>query len=534
MNSFQRKLTYSSLALLGGAAAASAAPQTVINPKAKRGIASVWPAGLSETTRQVGPSGVEDPVLMKLPGDQGNPPTEWARIVPGSPDYSRDAMFPTSRYKDADENPVEVYKKFADDAFSAGCDLWGHVDDNGVMDITSSQGRWLVCAATIEADAPVNLESYLASVSDPGSEVISYCFAESKNIHQSIPGQTLVEQRSGDLGYSSGGARDVNSLDYAIGSFTVDPGSQRARVLFPNPGQYYFSVTPTFATWFNSTVSPAHFARENGSPVPADPASIYVIGWNSTSGTWTEPTVYVSASDLAFGGTSIADVDAVGVNAGNGVVVFSSALDSTTPVVPQLLVYDPMLATASKVRILKDKVGTNVVRVTDKLSIPRESDIDGVCGYDPEGVVADPFHGIPVTAASEYPPLGYLTQPMGISLSRGVPGLNQQDGLYLHVTGWGDAPEDLYWIDVWVRQSSAPLKPNENPVGPTVSGWTTARQPIPRLPGQDVLDFSVPGFVHDPQNPVIEVFVVLWPLSPPPDADALLPAAASWVTQVHY
>lgn len=501
--------------------------QTQQNPQLRRGIASVWAAGLSVRDRVVGTSGLNDPILHKNPGDQSSAPPEWTRIANSAPDYSMDVMFPTSRYRNLAGEPVAVSERMDWDGMSTGNDLTPPVNAEGVPDVSLVAGNWLTVGVSVIDESPVIQGSYLATVAHTGSEILSYCFEGSQNLPASLPGSSLVEQRRSDFGFPSSDPPDIDAFDYAMGSFTVDPDSPRQRFLFPVKNEIFFSVTREFADWFNSTVHPAEFADLSGTGVPAHAGDIYHMIWLPGvvpgTGNWLPPMVYRSASELQFDDIDIIDVDGLAVNAMNGVIVFSTPIDAAQGMLPQLLVFDP--SQAAGVLELKDDSPTGPVRVVDKLSIPRESDVDGVCGYDPEGHRIDPVVGIPRTSILENNLVSYLTKPMGISLQRARPATGVTDTLHLQVTGWGDATPQFCWFYLYVRTGRSGLLPQEDPL--VFSNWTVSA-PILRMPTEDTFYYPVPGFRPPYNEPVAEVFAVLVDLS------GTSVIAGSWATQIEY
>lgn len=356
----------------------------------KQGPSSSLAFGLS--LRAPGP----ETTLVKAPLRQSVPPAVWISTnFPTSPDYSTAAQFGSTI-----ANLVWI------DAHSTGNDVIPSLDPISGIPILTTNANWLGVVVSIR-DGEVGQQGSLYNrASGPnrhsGADLFSYFFTESTGIAPSLPGSTLVSQTREMMGFDTATDEDIDALDFAIGvrGFSqVTPPT----ILFANPDEYYFSLTPLSASAINGVGGPAFATGAGGVPAPAHPAAIYKITW--ANGQWSAPVVYRSEVELNLTDNDD-DIDGLAVDPASGVVAFSTQLVTGRS---QLMVYHPLVGRFD----LREGDGT--LATVHLGGIDDATDIDSICILDPTEYEDDPSHfGVPV--ADNPIPVG--GSAMGLSVTR--------------------------------------------------------------------------------------------------------------------
>lgn len=384
------------------------------------GMASSFASGLSLDAVGRGDS---ESTRVKSPGMQTTAPPAWSSAsFPNDPNYSLSAVF------GALDALVEVT------GHSTGNDLIAGVSSTGVPVLNFS---WLSINVSVSNSAiglPGSLVRARRTSSDPrqtpGSDILSYYVQSSQGIAGTLAGSTLMEQPAEAISYA--GNEDVDALDFAMGVLAHSQPSGGAP-LFPYVGSFYFSLAPSCVAAVN-TACGGNFALDGLVHVPADAATIYRSEWDPGLLAWHSPAVYRSAAELGLV-VGIDEVDAVAVNEGTGLVVFSTQLVRGRS---QLLAK----AVGQGVVALTEQDGT---RVTTKIGIIDDrDDIDAVCIIDPE-------IGLLTTHAANPIADGVANKQIGVGLS--VTRAGKLDRWTAQVTGWGEATPQACIVSLLVSDN---------------------------------------------------------------------------------
>lgn len=473
MNEFPRLLTTPSAATLAlGTLALGTltSPLLATSQDPNRGMASAWPAAILN----VNGMGEQSPVLLKVPGDQSaqNPAqTTTASIEPSmSPAGSLDVPFYQLNVPGSPLAGIEF------DAISSGNAIIAN-PVNGQPQLNQS---WLNLTVSIvdETDAGLLSGPFRAAHDanrSTGSDLVSYGFRDSVGPNSSIVGKPILEATRMDLGFPTGSSGNLNGLDYGIGirAFNEAPESSQ---FFPRTKVFFFSVTPSFASGYTGpgfNPHPSQLGTEGPNSYAPNPTDIYRSKFEN--GSWGEPELFIPGEHLGFeydeGEDSLANLDAFDLDVGGFddsgnpaiIVIYSGAKDGgyegliqenwsqlmivsvpadplgdgnstlTPPSVPGLPLMDET-SSGEPTRVTTG-VGTGVG------DFPNESEIDGLCGFDPETGIVDTMVGFPVHNSLT------LGGSMGISIVNSL-GLDPNDPGARHIiqaTGWGDStPVDCF------------------------------------------------------------------------------------------
>ena len=419
--------------------------------EATRGLASSFPIGVIVG----GEAALTGGVRVKPVGDRGGLPPLFDPtrhpVGTSQPDFSA-----------VREHPHQLTVPMDIDAHSTGnarMPRFGGVSqidtsvtlDPGVPNLGLNQ--WYSIAIGLDGTAANSAGT--SFFNNPLNEVVSYYFRDNNGVDPIYADGSLVDLKRANLGFNGHPDRYLKAMDYGIGFITFDTQTM-SNGFFDYRDRYYFSVTPTYASNFN-TASVGYFAatKDNfGIPEhPAHPGDVYRRVWDGT--TWGFPEIFFSADELGMAING--DIDAIDLNPDNEVIVFSvsSAADfvsslTTVGEQSQIMVFqreqlshpDAPFAVASTAVRDRTSSGTDSAKVTERVGIRDIGDgdpdnIELVCQIDPEPTVAVYQFGTPLTA----PDLEIAVERMGMSISHckteipaGMPG---PPGVHVQLTGWG-------------------------------------------------------------------------------------------------
>lgn len=177
-------------------------------------------------------------------------------------------------------------------------------------------------------------------------------------------------------------------------------------------------------------------------------------------------------------------------------------------------------------------------RVLEKVGLERTSgDVDGFCGWDPEGPAVDGRVGFPVTSATKATGFMHLSKPMGFSMHRGLVGPFNTDALTFQMSGWGDAVDNRQFCALYImlRRFQPTTIPDNSNIAVTTSAieWELIG-PIWRLPDEDKFEYSLPLWQYGPGDKV-QAFGYLYGQFQTPDGEVPIEPgviAASLVSQI--
>lgn len=421
-----------------------------VNPGQGSGMVSSLASGISLSPEA---RATTEKTLVKAPLNQTAPPPEFSTVqYLNVPDFSISALFGAHSVGGDLSLLIEV------DAHSTGNDLMPRflVTSTGNGCYPDITGRWMVINASV-ANSAVGLPGgfveqrrlgALGNRLTPGSDISSYYFAGSTGITGSLVNRNFLEQPAESIAFPGSSSADIDALDWGLG-VTAHAQVANPLIFFPNENEFYFSIADECALVLNAQCSSQFaFDQATGVMVAADAAAVYRATWDPVSMAWGDPEVYRSAADLGL--TSKDDLDALAVNALNGVTVYST---QPTPGRSQLLADNgpsgPALTGNTRTIRIKD----GGPKVTRKIKVIDESDdIDAVCISDPEDGVFGKYLG---TAVSEPGTKGPDVR-MGISVTRRFDKTQNQDLLLVQVSGWGGAtPTDANVLELLVTQRSS-------------------------------------------------------------------------------
>ena len=441
--------------------------------------ATNWPhqgaaSGLAAAISLESTPTISEGIRIKAPLDQSAPPMNWTRTQFSSgPDYSLPAMFGSALAP-----WVEI------DAESSGNDLFpaplAGSPPSGELDF--SAGRWLSLTISIKNSSPVVSQSVfdaikMADINDPlGADLVSYYFHASSGLDPSLIGATLPAQLRQQIRLTNG--EEIDALDFGIGVL-LHSGYQTGSRFFPHTTNYYFSLDPSCIAAINSLLK-NKFA--NGKP--ADASTVYRLGWSTLSG-WSLPTEFCTSSTLNLGETD--NLDALCVNesalttAGSTRIIFSTQLKTG---VSQLRVYDSQTTPGGPVDLMTRLDATTLVPATEALGTKGTSnddttDIDALCGIEPESGFYDFLYGTP-TSVPLFFGQGFLN-PLGISVSSsGDTSIGVTSQLNVQVTGLTSVSPGSGVVTLLIRHDT-----NTNS-----SVWLPVTT-VARMAGEDSVEFTI-------------------------------------------
>lgn len=407
-----------------------------ISPQQASGIHSSLAAGLSldEATR---PAGNAEQTLLKAPLNQASAPAEFSTLsLVGATDYSVAALF----FSLGDvASVVEI------DAHSTGNDLMPPfaVRSVGSGCYPNLGNRWMSISVSVTNGSqglPNGLihdrrQGQMGARTTPGSDILSYYFADSQGIGSSLVNRTLIEQAAEVISYGgAGNLANVDALDWGMGVLSHAQASSPV-LIFPNRDRFYFSISASCVDEVNSACSD-NFAWHGSALVPAHAAAIYESIWDGQG--WGMPKVYRTPVELGLGADD--DLDALGVNATNGVTVYSTQIVTGRS---QLLAdngHDPAFPSLAGNRtVFSDDDGPKVTR---KIKVIDESDdIDAVCISDPEAGIYCRYLATPV--------FGEAKDFMGLSATRARDPKAGHETIHVQVSGWGGAYPEASTVVLW-------------------------------------------------------------------------------------
>ncbi|MCF6321541.1 MAG: hypothetical protein L3J32_07200, partial [Rhizobiaceae bacterium] len=247
----------------------------------------------------------------------------------------------------------------------------------------------------------------------PGADLFSHYFEESQGLDPSVVGGVFVSQTRETMSFPQNGPEDIGAMDFALGvlSFAPVPGPE---LIFGEPGEFYFSLTPTSALDLNQAAGNFTAGR------PAHPADIYVIVWDETQqpGAWSSPVLYKAWEALDLGAED--NVDALAVDPTRGTLAYSTQLAAPRS---QLILHysingDPYSGTNSTLMSQPPATGGNpppapaeVVRI---VGTDGTTDIDAISFLDPKEWTNSVLFGTPTCWLQ----FQGLSEPMGLSVTR--------------------------------------------------------------------------------------------------------------------
>ncbi|MFO1076913.1 MAG: hypothetical protein U1E73_04215 [Planctomycetota bacterium] len=501
----------------------------------RQGPFSVWPIGVVQDT--VG----RDKLLLVAPAPRTASPAEPGRRG-RRPDYTTASLFP--------DLPQPLANDFGFSAIDTGNAIvpttWNVLTSGGVPygiapDLRSDQ-RWLALSATVTNSSPLTNHPLLTA--GQGSHILSYFFLESQEVPSSLLGSLQIEQTSAQMLMPAGA--EISAFDFALGMLMANPEDDLPAFV-PYDDVLYYSVTPHFAS--------AYAAMSGGAQIPwfaADPADpfvrvhapdagvIYRSTWDDFAQTWSVPLVYKSLADLGLSAGE--NIDALTVDHSTGIVIFSTDR-ATSPLRNQVLLYHPDLTAGTNLP-LYDVDGT---KVSTKLGLTDEDDIDGLCGTDPEisnyvagraaGTPRPERFGVLFGLGALY---NGLESPIGFSVARDAPNGAPFD-LRLQISGWGPFEQPVPCnVNLSIRVESV------NGANRTWGPWVQLA-PIPRSPTQQTWEFPWSVATATPGVGRIQLDAFLtcsdtsqWldpitgAIAPATQANATPIVGATWVTEFRF
>ena len=407
-----------------------------ISSQQASGIHSSLAAGLSldKATR---PPGTSEQTLLKAPLNQTSAPAEFSTLsLAGATDYSVTALFASLS---GVASGIEI------DAHSTGNDLMPPfaVRPVGSGCYPNLGNRWMSISISVTNDSPGAPNGFISDrhagqIGDrdkPGSDILSYYFADSQGIASSLVNRTLLEQAAETISYGgSGNLANIDALDWGMGVLSHAQASSPA-LLFPHRDRLYFSISADCVVDVNNRCS-HNFAYKGSAIVAADAATIYESTWDGAG--WAMPRVYRTPAQLGLSPND--DLDALAVNATNGVTVYSTQVVSgrsqlladngDNPAFPSL---------AGNRTVFSDDDGP---KVTKKIKVIDESDdIDAVCISDPEAGIYGRYLGTPVA--------GDAKAFMGLSTTRATDLQDEREAIHVQVSGWGGTYPEASTVVLW-------------------------------------------------------------------------------------
>ncbi|QDV05732.1 hypothetical protein Poly30_12330 [Planctomycetes bacterium Poly30] len=410
------------------------------NPQIHRGMAPAWAATLTLAS-------ADDELQLKPPGRISAPIGSWA---PGTNTTVADFTFSQL----VTNHPFSLQgpnSPVAMDAFSTGRSRIPRFDSDGVPLLAGATiANWMAIAVSVSNGSNGINNGHISRVRanqiDPGAEIIAHYLDPNNALDVNLRGKTLVETRRADLGFAQNGPEDITSLDYPLGALTYNQSTAASVFFTGDQNTVYFSVSKE---WYQAGNTAAFADDGSGSLVDAHPGDIY--GMTFSGNEWQMPFVHVSRVELA-NGTSVnpdlIDVDALDMDADNGVFLFSSTQETGFP--SQLMVMQRNdLNGNGKLTSRPLKANSNT-KLTDKLDISDAVDgdeADALCTFDPEigsyddqvATAANPFGWV----QSATPPGLWATgNRVGISAARRAnvrPNQGNPDDLHVLLTGYGGA-----------------------------------------------------------------------------------------------
>ena len=451
-----------------------------VNPSQSSGMTSSLASGISLSPKARLNT---EQTFIKAPLNQTVAPPEFSTIqFLGVPDFSIASLF-GSHSNGGDLSPIiEI------DAHSTGNDLMPKfletTSGNGCHpDIT---GRWMLINVSVGNQA-VGLpggfteqrrQGALGNRLTPGSDISSYYFPGSTGITGALVNRSFLEQPAEVIAFPNDSSADIDALDWGMG-VNAHAQTTNSLIFFPNENEFYFSIAEGCEDAINSACSSSFaYDQASGMMVSADAAAVYRSTWDGSQ--WGDPEVYRTAADLDL--TASDDLDALAVNALNGVIVYSTQPE---PGRSQLLADNGPLAPTltGLTRTVRAKDGG--AKVTRKVKVIDESDdIDAVCISDPEDGVFGKYLGVAVPEGAKSP----ADTRMGISVTRQYDKSLGKDLLLVQVTGWGAAtPMDGMELSLLTTRRSAV----SGPISSAPWKWKLLLK-VDRTIDEEFVEFKIP------------------------------------------
>jgi hypothetical protein len=378
-------------------------------------------------------------ILLKGLRDQPLPPTPWApATTPANVSYDLEDLFPSLQVG----NLPEI------DAMSTGNDVIPRANQYGAPIMN---GSWMALAISVEnqenGDNPGILTNQYAQFGgDTGASIFSYYFEGSSGITPALVNSEILEASRTHLGYHANSKTDVSAIDHGIGLITYDV-AQLAGLPIANDVQFYFSVTPTWAS-ANATLNFAFSQSGVGTGTPTETPDAGVVYLITRAGSaWSQPVVFRTVSEMQWAlwpavpgqttptGPHAFDIDMLAVDPVEGTIIFSTSSEGPqlSPLMIQQEVVSGTAGAYSTMTLCVMDAGVPVP-VHDKVRLGDNGKVNGGCSLDPEAAMRFKIGGIAVSQPTP------SIAPMGLSLVRGALDLLSKDSFCLQATGWGDAP----------------------------------------------------------------------------------------------
>ncbi|MFK7739662.1 MAG: hypothetical protein AB8H80_05005 [Planctomycetota bacterium] len=431
--------------LLVATTCAAQIPSIPIPQIRRQGPFSVWPVGV--VLSPLNPYAVGNTLKHVKVAPRANPPeapiynSAWSR-----PDYSKAALLP--------HLPLPLRNVFEMDGVDSGNaltpDTWKAVKDNsqnviGFSPNLAEQQRWLALSASVTTSSPLTLHPLLSS--GDGNTIFSYFFEDSVGLPASMNNALHIEQTGAQMLLPVN--EELSAFDYKLGMLMSSPDDELARFA-PKENYLYFSVTPNFVAIYNgmpNALSLFPFAADKATPnvleYGPDAAVIYQSTWTpaegNTPGSWSNPILWKTRTDLGLSNSAAENIDALTVEHDSETVIFSMTRIATL-VRDQILVHLPNYQPLGSLPLYDD----DGFRVSDKMGIADDDDVDALCGDDPEVMVGDVGRAAGAPMAFRYAPLAGnplfagLAEPVGFSIARSAPnGSAPPVDIKFQITGWG-------------------------------------------------------------------------------------------------
>ncbi|MCA8942507.1 MAG: hypothetical protein KDB80_08130 [Planctomycetes bacterium] len=287
-------------------------------------------------------------------------------------------------------------------AMSLGQDFLLINDATGVIEIPNN--RWAAfnfsVAKTARGSVGSLVEQEAATPDGPGADLFSYAFLGSA-LPPELMGQAqrTHDSREIDLGDGAVAQREIDAIDQYMPLYRLDPAL--AATMPPAPTIYFSLSASTVGAappfWFSGT--------------PNSSASILRVDWQPSVLSWGCPTLFKPYFDL---GLSINDdIDALAIDIERARIVFS-----TTNLARDQLEFVPCVQDNPTPKPVKETQpdGTEK-KVTEKMGLLDDDDVDGVCGIDPSirrrtgalgTAINTMFYAIGTPTAPVFPPADTL------------------------------------------------------------------------------------------------------------------------------
>ena len=358
------------------------------------------------------------------------------------------------------------------DGVSTGNDLLP-VDETGLMDPTREQ-VWVAMLFSLDdvPGRPAGGADSLAAASgraELGGTVFGHYFEQSIGLDGDLLGQTLLEQRPGEIGLQ--GLQNTTGLDLGMAVLAQrdanTPGGFESAVV----DRYYFTLTDATAPGFAVALA-SRTALAPDDLLAAEEGGTIFLSVLDANGNWGLPTVFARAQDL---GTMNAEVDALAINEQRRAIVFSR---DTGMIEDQLTVCAfPSAQTATTLPwpptpLLAWDNGV-VEPATTVIGLTVTDDIDALCIQDPEGEAS--------------PWLATATEVAGPNMQLSVARWRTNNGFEAEVRldGWGAALPVASNVELYARMGggggggwvAVPGSMQARPAGRSTLTWTLPLAP---------------------------------------------------------